>query len=102
MINLSDQMMHRLGNLNDEYRRVSYQMSSGKILERGSDDSVVFSKELHINDRLRTYDGLKKQIEKTTAYNNVSDISVSQIKTTLESVQVEMLWTFGASFKCPW
>jgi flagellar hook-associated protein 3 FlgL len=96
MINLSDQMMHRLGNLNDEYRRVSYQMSSGKILERGSDDSVVFSKELHINDRLRTYDGLKKQIEKTTAYNNVSDISVSQIKTTLESVQVEMLKALNA------
>ncbi|QOG11999.1 flagellar hook-associated protein 3 [Arcobacter sp. FWKO B] len=96
MINLSDQMMYRLGNLNEEYRRVSYQMSSGKILERGSDDSVIFSKELHINDRIRTYDGLKNQIEKTTAYNNVSDISISQIKSGLEKVQTEVLKSLNA------
>ncbi|MEJ5167996.1 MAG: flagellar hook-associated protein 3 [Arcobacteraceae bacterium] len=96
MINLSDQMMYRLGNLNEEYRRVSYQMSSGKILERGSDDSVVYSKELHINDRIRTYEGLKTQIEKTTAYNNVSDISINQIKKNLEDTKMEMLKSLNA------
>lgn len=96
MINLSDQMMYRLGNLNEEYRRVSYQMSSGKILERGSDDSVVFSKELHISDRIRVYEGLKTQIEKTTAYNNVSDISINQIKTNLEDTKMEMLKSLNA------
>lgn len=91
MINLSDQMMYRLDNLNQEYRRVSYQMASGKKLERGSDDSVIFSKELHINDRLRVYNGLKSQIDKTIAYNNVSDMSIAQIKNNLEGIQLEML-----------
>ncbi len=96
MINLSEQMMYRLGNLNEEYRRVSYQMSSGKILERGSDNSVVFSKELHISDRIRVYEGLKTQIEKTTAYNNVSDISINQIKKNLEDTKMEMLKSLNA------
>lgn len=96
MINLSDQMMFRLNNLNEEYKKVNYQMATGKLLDRGSDDSVLYSKELHINDRIRTYDGLKSQVEKTAAYNNVSDISVDQIKKELASFQSEILKSLNA------
>ena len=96
MINLTDQMIYRLGNLNTEQQRISYQMSTGKELDRGSDDSSIFARELYVNDKIRTYEGLQSQIEKTTAQNNVSDSSIGEMKTLLDSIKQDMLKALNA------
>ena len=38
---MTSQMMNRISNLNTENERISYQMSTGKKLKHGSDDSVL-------------------------------------------------------------
>ncbi len=91
MINLTDQMIYRLGNLNTEQQRISYQMSSGKVLENGSDDSSIFARQLYVDDKIRTYEGLKVQIEKTEAQNTVADSSMSEMKTLLDNIKQEVI-----------
>jgi len=90
MISLTNQMIYRLGNLNTEQQRISYQMSTGRVLERGSDDSSIFARELYVNDKIRTYEGLQTQIEKTAAQNTVSDSSIGEIKNILDTVKQEI------------
>jgi len=82
MIDLTNSMIYRIGNLDDENERINYQMSTGKILDKGSDDSVLYGRYLDIEDDLRTYEGLKIQIEKTTAQNGVADSTVAEVKRT--------------------
>jgi len=66
-------------------------MSTGRLLERGSDDSSIFARELYVDDKVRTYEGLKIQIEKTEAQNLVSDSSISEIKTLLDNIKQEII-----------
>ncbi len=96
MIDVTNQMIYRLGNLNTESQRISYQMSTGKKLERGSDDSGTYARELYINDKLRTYEGLKTQIEKTDAQNIVSDSSIGEVKLSIDSIKSEVLKSLNA------
>lgn len=91
MINTSQQTFYRLENLNAEQQRISYQTSTGKILEHGSDDSTLFAKEVYIDDKIKTYDGIKLQIQKTTAQNNVADSTMSEIKKLLDVLKTELL-----------
>ena len=96
MIDMTSQMMNQITNLNKENQRVSYQMSTGKILENGSDDAVLYAKTLDIESNLRTFEGLKEQINKTTAQNNVSDSTMDEIKKTIESMKVDILKSLNA------
>jgi len=57
MIDMTSQMMNRVTNLNVQNERISYQMSTGKVLNHGSDDSVLFAKTLDIEDTIRVYTG---------------------------------------------
>jgi flagellar hook-associated protein 3 FlgL len=91
MIDLTSQMTYRINNLDSQNQRISYQMSTGKVLENGSDDSVLYGKYLNIESNLRTYEGLNKQIEKVTAQNNVADSTIGEIKNTLDSIKVDLL-----------
>lgn len=91
MINTSQQTFYRLENLNAEQQRITYQTSTGKILEHGSDDSTLFAKEVYIDDKIKTYDGIKLQIQKTTAQNNVADSTMSEIKKLLDVLKTELL-----------
>ena len=91
MINQTEQTLYRLGNLDAQQTRISYQMSTGKKLENGSDDSVLYAREIYVDDKIRMYEGLKTQIERTTAQNNVSDSSVGEIKSLLEFVKTELI-----------
>lgn len=91
MINQTEQTFLRLDNLNIEQRRISYQMSTGKILENGSDDANLYARELYVDDKIRTYEGLKTQVSKTTAQNNISDSATSEIKKMLELIQSELI-----------
>lgn len=96
MIDLTNQMTYRLGNLNAESQRISYQMSTGKKLDRGSDDTGVYARELYINDKIRIYEGLQTQIEKTHAQNVVSDSSISEVKLSMDSIKSEILKSLNA------
>jgi flagellar hook-associated protein 3 FlgL len=91
MIDLSNQMIYRIGNLNNESERISYQMSTGKVLENGSDDSVLYARYLDVENKLRDQEGLLIQIDKTVAQNNVSDSVIAEAKTTLENIKTDLL-----------
>ena len=91
MIDLTNQMSYRISNLDVENERISYQMSTGKILDDGSDDAVLYSKVIDIESNLRTYEGLETQIERTTAQNEVADSSINEVKNTLDAIKVDLL-----------
>jgi flagellar hook-associated protein 3 FlgL len=91
MIDMTKQMMYRVGNLNTQNERVSYQMSTGKKLQNGSDDSVLYARTLNIEENIRVYDGLKVQVEKTMAQNNVSDTTLDEIKQTIDLVKIDLM-----------
>jgi len=91
MIDLTNQMSYRIASLDAKNQKISYQMSTGKKIENGSDDAVLYGKVVNIETNLRTYEGLKTQIEKTTAQNNVADSSIDEVKKTLEVIKVDLL-----------
>ncbi|WP_072682212.1 flagellar hook-associated protein FlgL [Arcobacter sp. LA11] len=91
MIRSTEQTLYRLDNLNAEQQRISYQMSTGKKLEQGSDDSNLYTREIYIDDKIRVYEGLKTQIEKTTAQNNVADSTLGEVKNLLTYVKAEVI-----------
>ena len=91
MIDMTGSMLNHLTNLNTENERISYQMGTGKVLQNGSDDSVIYARTLDIEDNQRVYNGLKKQIEKTTAQNDVSDTTMNEIKSSVDLIKVDLL-----------
>ena len=91
MIDTSNSMLYRLDVLNEKQTRISYQMSSGKVLDEGSDDTVVYTRDLYINDKMRTYDGLKTQLEKNNAQNDVSDSTLAEVKNLLDFIKTETI-----------
>jgi flagellar hook-associated protein 3 FlgL len=95
MIDMTNHMLYRVSNLNDESRRISYQMSTGEKLENGSDDSVLFAQVLNIKDNIRVYEGLNTQISKTIAQNIVSDSTVSEVKDSIDSLKADLLKTLN-------
>lgn len=91
MIDQTQQMMYRLSNLDTQYQKNSYQQSTGKILQNGSDDSVLYARVISVDDKIRTFEGLKSQVDKTTLQNNTADSSLSQIKKILETIKSELI-----------
>ena len=91
MISITDSMLFRLDILNKESARISYQTSTGKVLENGSDDSILYSRQLFVSDKIRMYDGLKTQIEKTNSQNTVGDATITDIKSAVDSIKQEVL-----------
>ena len=85
MINQTEQMTYRLSNLDIQQQRVSYQMSTKEVLDEGSDNSVLYSRIIHIDDKVRTFEGIKDQIERTTVQNEAADTSMASIKDILET-----------------
>ncbi|XPV53098.1 MAG: hypothetical protein ACNI3H_12770 [Halarcobacter ebronensis] len=80
MIRSTSEMLFRLSKLNNEHQRISYQTSTTKVLQYGSDDANLFTRDIYLDDKLKVYEGIKLQIQKTTAQNNVADSSVDEIK----------------------
>ena len=91
MINQTDQTLFRLANLNAEQTRISYQMATGKKIDNGSEDASAYSREIFVDDRIRTYEGIKYQVERTTAQNNVSDSTIGEMKKLFELVKTELI-----------
>lgn len=91
MINQTQQTLYRLENLNDELKRITYQTSTKRILENGSDDAVLFSREIYVDDKVRMFEGIKTQLTRNIAHNNVADSSVKEMKSLVEQVKGELL-----------
>jgi len=91
MIRSTSEMLFRLSNLNNEQQRISYQMSSTKILQYGSDDANLFTRDIYLDDKIKVYEGIKLQIQKTNAQNNVSDSTLDEIKNLLTYVKTELI-----------
>ena len=91
MINQTEQMMYRLNNLDTRYQKNTYQKSTGEILENGSDDSVLYARVIFIDDKIRTFEGLKTQVEKAEIQNNAADSSMKEIKKILDQIKYELI-----------
>jgi len=83
MIDTSRNMLYHIGNLNTENERISYQMATGKILDKGSDNSILHSNIINLEDKLRVTQGLMLQITKTQAMNETADTSLKEMKIAL-------------------
>lgn len=91
MISQMEQTVYRLSNLDARQQKISYQMSTKKELQYGSDDSVLYSKLISIDDKVRTFEGLKVQVEKTAVQNNFADTGLSEMKKILEFMKTELM-----------
>ncbi len=91
MINSLSESIYRLSLLNAEQERISYQSSTGKKIDNGSDDSLVFTKEIYIEDKIAVFDGIKKQIDITAAQNKSADSSLAEIKNIISSLKSEII-----------
>ena len=91
MINQTEQMLYRLSILNTQQQKNSYQLNSTKKIQQGSDDSILYSRLTFVDDKIRTYEGLKTQMERTTVQNNTADSSMSEIKEIFRYVQQELI-----------
>lgn len=83
MIDTTRSMLFHIGNLNAENRRISYQEATGRNLEKGSDDAMLHSRLINIEDKLRVTESLKLQIAKSNVINDTADTSLQEIKIAL-------------------
>ncbi len=91
MIRTTNQTLHMLDNLNKQQERITHQMATHKKLQYGSDDANLYTREIYIDDKIRLYEGLKIQINKTNAQNNTSDSALKEAKNLLSHTKVEAL-----------
>jgi len=91
MIDTSSSMLYHMSNLNGENHRITYQMASGKSMENGSEDAMLHKDLISLEDNLRVTEGLKEQIEKTIAFNDISDTNVGEIKLSLDDIKADLM-----------
>jgi len=97
MINTTNEMTFRLNNLHEAQRRISYQASTGNLLENGSDDAKVFARDVYIKDKINVFEGLQSQVQKTSAQNSVSDSTMKEIKNTVTYIKAELIKSLNAT-----
>ncbi len=90
MIKSTSETLFRLSNLDKEQQRISYQTSSTEILQYGSDDANLYTRKIYLDDKMKVYEGIEEQINKTTAQNLASDSTMKEIKELLEYVMQEV------------
>jgi len=83
MIDTSRNMLYHLGNLNAESRRISEQTGTGKSINTGSENSILHSNVINLEDKLRVTTGLMLQISKTQVMNSSADTSLKELKIAL-------------------
>ncbi len=91
MIDMSSNMMYHLGNLDRVNTRISYQMSTGKNQEKGSEDSLLHNDILRIQDKLRVTESLELQLAKSNALNDSADTSMSDMKKAIDAIKVDLM-----------
>jgi len=83
MIDTSRNMLYHIKNLNAESQRISQQTASGKSIDKGSENSILHSNLINLEDKLRVTEGLMLQIAKTKVMNETADSSLEEIKIAL-------------------
>lgn len=83
MIDTSRNMLYHINNLNKENQRISQQMASGESIDKGSENSILHSNLINLEDKLRVTEGLMLQIAKTKVMNETADTSLEEIKKAL-------------------
>lgn len=91
MIAQVNSSLYRLNNMNNAQDKLNYQMSSEEKLQYGSDDSMLFGRLSHINDKVLTQTEIKDQLEKTKALNLTADSALAEAKENFEFVKSELV-----------
>jgi flagellin-like hook-associated protein FlgL len=91
MIDMSNRMLYHINQLNNQSERISYQMASGKVLDKGSEDSLLHSEVINLEDKLRVTERLQLQITKTRVLNDTADTQVADTKEALESIKLDLM-----------
>ena len=87
MVSSISTIMYNLELLNKKSSKVTYQMSSEKALQYGSDNSQQYNQILSINNNVNSYSSILERIELSAAYNTTSDSAIASMKTKMESVE---------------
>ncbi len=90
MISQIDQTIYRLNNLDKLQEKLNFQ-HGGKKLQHGSDDSVLFGRITSAEGKIRTYEGIKTQIERTQVQNNTADAAMGSMIEALRTVKSELM-----------
>src|SRR5574344_554153 len=90
MISQIDQTIYRLNNLDKLQEKLNFQFGGTK-LQYGSDDSVLFGRITSAEGKIRTYEGLKTQIERTQVQNNTADAAMGSMIEALRTVKSELM-----------
>ncbi len=80
MIDTSRNMLYHINNLNNENQRISQQMASGKSIDKGSENSILHSNLINLEDKLRVTEGLMLQLTKTKVMNETADSAMEELK----------------------
>lgn len=91
MIDVSSKMNYYISKLDTENTRIAYQMASGKVLDKGSDDASVYAQVTSIESKLKVTQNLLTQMDKTIALNDTADSTMSEIKSAIEDIKVDLL-----------
>lgn len=81
---------YRLGNLDKYQAKLNFQMGGSK-LQFGSDDSVTFGRLTHTEDKIKTQQGIKSQIERAEVLNTSSDSAMKEVNTLLMKTKEELI-----------
>ena len=91
MVSSINTIMYNMELLNKRNSKVTYGLSSGEALQYGSDDATKFNTILNIQNSVSSYTAIKDRIDLSSSYNSLSDSSITNIKTTMESINTEVL-----------
>lgn len=91
MVNTSNYLLYQLDTLNKQQLKVSYQMSSGKAISSGSEDSLLFNNIINLENDINLYSNIETQIDQSMYFNSSSDTAVGEIKKQMEAINSEVL-----------
>ncbi len=97
MVNSINSMLYNLEVLNKKNAKVTYSLSSGEALEKGSDDSKLFNSILEIKNSINTYSNIQKNISTAVSFGSISDKTVSTVKDMMESINSEILTALNST-----
>jgi len=64
---------------------------SGEKLQYGSDDSVLYSRLINFDDKMRTNEGIQDQINRVNVLNSTSDTALASVKNILDTINSELI-----------
>ena len=73
--------------LNKRSEKNTYGLSSGDALQYGSDNSKQYNEILSVKNNVKSYTSILDKIQLSSSYNTTSDTAVSNMKTSINSVQ---------------